>query len=181
MAIIFETGRLVIRQFTEDDKEIFFLLNGNEAVVRYIRPVKTREECDQFLAIVIAAADENHLYGRWAVHEKGSGEFVGSFAIIPAENTDKMQMGYALLPEHWNKGFATELTTEGLKYTFRQTPLEIIYGYTEKQNTASQKVLLKCGFQYNEEKTEAGKEIVEFLLEKKIYVSQVNHTILNED
>jgi len=173
MATIFETARLIVKPYTENDKEFFFALNGNADVVRYIRAVKTREQCDQFLLEIVAAANATPLYGRWAVHEKNSGEFVGSFAVIPVENSDQMQMGYALLPQHWGKGYATELTKEGLHYVFAKTPLQIIYGYTEKPNTPSQKVLLKCGFRYVSNKIEAGREIVEFVLSKK------DHAMIN--
>jgi hypothetical protein len=50
---IFETERLIVRQYTEEDKDNIFLLGGNEAVMRYIRPVNTREESYQFLLLLI--------------------------------------------------------------------------------------------------------------------------------
>src|SRR5215211_6314916 len=121
MMLIFETERLIVRPYTQNDQEIFFLLNSNAEVVRYIRPAKNREECNQFLLEVIAAFKANPLFGRWAVHEKISNTFVGSFAVIPVEQTEFMQMGYALLPAFWGKGFATELTKKGLEYVFTQT------------------------------------------------------------
>jgi ribosomal-protein-alanine N-acetyltransferase len=169
MTSIFETSRLIVRRFTEDDDEIFFLLNGNAEVVRYIRPVMNKKECDEFLLKVIADANATPLYGRWAVHEKIPGAFAGSFAIIPVTNSDRMQLGYSLLPSEWGKGYATELTKAGLEYVFAQTSLDIIYAYTEKPNLASQKVLLKCGFHYAGEKKEAGKELAEFILERQDY------------
>ncbi len=179
MACIFETERLLVNAFTNDDQRNFFLLNGNPDVVRFIRPVKTKEACDQFLLEVIAAANATPLYGRWAVHEKTSKEFVGSFAVIPVENTDHMQLGYALLPSHWGKGYATELTRAGLHYVFSQTPLDIIYAYTEKPNEASQKVLLKSGFYHSGEKMEAGKKLVEFVLRKEQYIQGVHEMHIN--
>jgi ribosomal-protein-alanine N-acetyltransferase len=169
MTCIFETERLLVRTYTENDQENFFLLNGNAEVVRFIRPVKTREECDKFLLEVVTAANATPLYGRWAVHEKTSNTFVGSFALIPVENSDRMQLGYALLPPHWGKGYATELTVAGLHYVFSETPLDIIYGYTEKPNLASQKVLLKSGFLFLEEKKEDEKELSIFALRKEQY------------
>jgi ribosomal-protein-alanine N-acetyltransferase len=175
MAYIFETERLIVRTYTENDRESFFLLNSNPDVVRFIRPVKTREECDLFLLGVIAAANETPLYGRWAVYEKATDSFAGSFAVIPVDHSDTMQLGYALLPPYWSKGYATELTKAGLQYVFGKTPLDIIFGYTEKPNIASQKVLLKSGFHYSCEKLEAGKEIVEFALTKEQYHQTALH------
>lgn len=164
---IFETGRLIVRPYNYDlDVENFFRLNGDEEIVRYIRPVKTKEESDAFLKEVIAAADENPLMGRWAVDEKQSGKFVGSFAFIPVEGTDDSQLGYALLKEYWGKGFATELMQEGIKYVFSKTTLNEVYGITEAANIASQKVLLKVGFVHYKTYSEKGKDVCCFVLKK---------------
>jgi ribosomal-protein-alanine N-acetyltransferase len=168
-SIIFETERLLVRPYTEEDQENFYLLNGDMEVMRYIRPAKTKEECDLFLLQVIAAATATPLYGRWAACTKDTGDFIGSFAVIPVENSDQMQMGYALLTQHWGKGYATELTRQGLEYVFSKTPLEIIYGYAEVPNIASQKVLLKCGFKSIGQMMEREKELAGFVFKKKDY------------
>ena len=168
--LIFETKRLLVRRYTENDKDHFFSLNGNEEVMRYIRPVKTREECDEFLLQAIAYSETEKLFGRWAVEDKLSKEFVGSFAMIPVEGKDQMQLGYSLLPEHWGKGYATELTIAGLHYVFTKTQINPIYAYTEEPNTSSQKVLLKAGFRPNGSYMEGEKEVVGFVLEKEEYL-----------
>ena len=170
--LIFETKRLVVRRYTEYDKDHFFSLNGNEEVMRYIRPVKTREECDEFLLQVIAYSETEKLFGRWAVEDKLTKEFVGSFAMIPVEGKDQMQLGYSLLPEHWGKGYATELTIAGLHYVFTKTQINPIYAYTEERNTSSQKVLLKAGFRPNGSYKEGDKAVEGFVLEKEEYLSR---------
>jgi [ribosomal protein S5]-alanine N-acetyltransferase len=169
--IIFETERLLVRHYTPDDEENFFLLNGDEEVMRYIRPVKSREETNAFLAAVIDYSKKNPDKGRMAVIAKSNGEFVGSFAIIPVDGNEYMQLGYSLLPAHWGKGYATELTVAGLRFVFTQTDLDRIYGYTEKPNVPSQKVLLKAGFVQIGTRMEGEKELVEFLYEKMNYNS----------
>lgn len=169
MRCLFQTERLLVRTYDANDREDFFLLNGDPEVVRFIRPAQSREECDQFLLDVMAAAIATPLFGRWAVQEKTTNAFVGSFAVIPVENSDRMQLGYALLRPHWGKGYATELTAAGLDYVFTKTDLDIIYGYTEKPNIASQKVLLKSGFRFLEEKKEGEKELAVFVVKKEQY------------
>ena len=170
--LIFETKRLLVRRYTGNDKDHFFFLNGNEEVMRYIRPVKTKEECDAFLLQVIAYSEAEKLLGRWAVEDKSSKEFVGSFAVIPVEGKDQMQLGYSLLFEHWGKGYATELTIAGLHYVFTKTPIDPIYGYTEGANLSSQKVLLKAGFKPNGSNIERGKEVVGFIYWKDDYLKK---------
>ena len=81
--------------------------------------------------------------GRWAAEEKATGKFVGSFAIIPIEGTEDIQLGYAFLKENWGKGFASELMKAGLDYYFKKTNADHIYAIAEQGNIASQKVLLK--------------------------------------
>ena len=46
--IIFETERLLVRQFTIADTDNYFALQGNPLVMQYIRPVKTKEQSDDF-------------------------------------------------------------------------------------------------------------------------------------
>jgi ribosomal-protein-alanine N-acetyltransferase len=166
--IIFETERLIVRHYEKNDKDNFFLINGDEEVMQYIRPVKSREETDKFFDETLAGYQEKPSLGRWAVNEKKSRDFVGSFAILPIpQQPELIQLGYALLKDHWGKGFATELTVGGLKHAFTKMELEEIYGQTEKNNLASQKVLLKAGFDETGETKENEKTICWFLYKKK--------------
>jgi ribosomal-protein-alanine N-acetyltransferase len=165
--IIFETERLTVRQYIFDvDAENFFLLNGNEVVMRYIRPVKARKECNAFLKEIILSAEENPGMGRWAAIEKKSDLFVGSFAIIPVEGTDDIQLGFALLPAHWKKGFASELTRAGLDHYFSTTTADHIYAIAEEPNIASQNVLLKNGFVPDVTIQEGEKQLLRFIFRK---------------
>jgi ribosomal-protein-alanine N-acetyltransferase len=166
--ILFETERLIVRHYTKDDSNDFFLLNGDEEIMRYIRPAKTREEADQFLSEILQKLEEDPASGRWAVEEKHTGVFVGSFAFIPIERTEnKMQLGYALLKQNWGKGYATELTMGGLRYVFTKTSLTEIFAVTEILNTASQKVLLKAGFTFHSTYKEEAKELFQYIFLKQ--------------
>ena len=145
--IVFETKRLLVKLYTEQDIDHFFSLNGDPVVMQYIRAAKTRVESDIFFRQVMSEARLTPHRGRWAVWEKATGNFVGSFAIIPVPSMPgKLQLGYSLTPANWGKGFATELTVAGLKYFRVHHQLPEIYGITEIPNLASQNVLLKAGF-----------------------------------
>lgn len=166
-SIIFETDRLLVRCYTTEDFENFFRLNGDEEVVRYIRPVQSREEA--MLAFEKQLADYAAMpgFGRWAVHLKTTGAFVGSFAMIPIpDDKEKIQLGYAFPKESWGKGYATELTVAGLDHFRNKTTLPEIYAVTETPNVASQKVLLKAGFQPFGTKMEGDKELLVFIVQR---------------
>ncbi len=165
--VIFETERLIVRPYVfETDSENFFSLNGDDEIMRYIRSAKTRSDCDAFLKQIIETYKINPLIGRWATDEKASGKFVGSFAIIPIENTNDIQLGYALLKANWGKGFASELTKKALEYYFQNTNEDHIYAIAEKDNIASHKVLLKNGFVPTGVKKEGEKELLKFIYKK---------------
>ena len=165
---IFETERLIVREYKfELDAGNFFLLNSDEDVMRYIRATKSKDECDAFLKQIIESYKINPLLGRWAAEEKTTGEFVGSFAIIPIEGTKDIQLGYALLKENWGKGFASELTKAGLVYYFKNSNADHIYAIAEQANTASHKVLLKNAFIHDGIRKEEEKELLKFIFRKR--------------
>jgi RimJ/RimL family protein N-acetyltransferase len=161
--MIFETERLIVRLYELDDEETFFQLNGDEEIVRYIRPVKSREECYLYLKEVINYSEENPLLGRWAVDEKLTGKNIGMFAIIPVQDTDELQLGYSLLKDRWGKGYSTELTRSGIRYFFAHLERNSVYALTEAPNIASQKVLEKCGFTLKDRYIKEGKEVLKYV------------------
>jgi len=151
--VIFETDRVIIRQYTLADEDNFYRLNGDPDIMRYIREAKGREECLVFLKRNMVYYQQHPLMGRWAMIEKASNTYIGSFAIIPVESIDshrqhEIQLGYALLKEYWGQGFATESTEGGRKYAFEVMKLPQVVAITELENFASQRVLHRCGFEH---------------------------------
>ena len=157
--IVFETERLLIRPYTMDDLDLFFCLNGNEDVMRYIRPAQTLEQTKVFLQKIIDAYTERPGTGRWAMFSKTDQQFAGSFAIIPIDNLTQLQVGYALTKENWGKGYASESVKGGLQYAFHHLQLSEIAAITYPENVPSQKVLLKNGFIFDKTFFEEDKEL----------------------
>lgn len=167
--IIFTTERLIIRQYDfEKDAENFFLMNSDLEVMKYIRTPKPKEECLSFLKKIIDDYAKQPLIGRWAADDKITGEFVGSFAIIPIEGTNDIQLGYALFKNFWGRGYASEMTKRGLVYYFSSTNADHIYAMAEKPNSASHHVLLKNGFIIQGEIMENEKQLMRFIYKKHV-------------
>jgi ribosomal-protein-alanine N-acetyltransferase len=167
MKTLFETKRLIVRSFTVNDYDNHFLLTGNAEVMRFIRPVKNKEESDLYFNEVVLDAPVHAFQGRWAVLEKETKQFIGSFGIIPIpDEVEKTQIGYSFIPAYWGKGLASELVAAGLKYFRENTPLQEIYGVTEVENIASQKALLKNGFVSFGKKMEGEMELLVFVFRR---------------
>jgi ribosomal-protein-alanine N-acetyltransferase len=164
--IIFETPRLIIRRYTVGDLNNFFQLNGNQDVMRFIRPAQSLEQSREFLKRIIADYEAWPGMGRWAMYIKDEPRFVGSFAIIPIENSEKLQLGYALVKNDWGKGYATESVQGGLRYAFEKLGLNEIAAITYPQNEPSQNVLLKNGFAFHKTFMEEDRELNMYLRRK---------------
>ncbi|HEX2534246.1 MAG TPA: GNAT family N-acetyltransferase [Chitinophagaceae bacterium] len=162
--VVFETPRLSVSRFGLEHLEEVYLLNSNAEVMRYIRPVKNREECVLFLREILVAYQMQPRYGRWRVTEKESGAFAGTFALIPYHPGSRIQLGYALLPPFWGRGYATELTAAGAAYFFQTSGAPFLEAYTEPANLPSQHVLRKCGFHPEGLVRDAAKELMRFVL-----------------
>ena len=164
---VLKTDRLRVRTINNQDHERFFLLQGDPVVMRFIRPIKTREESDMALNEMLASGEPEE-GGRWMVEEKDSNRFVGTLAIIPVPyDTTKIQLGYALVPGCWGKGYATELAIAGLDYFWKHSDRNEIYAITEVPNIASQKVLLKAGFHLLLKREHEGKPIIVYIAKRK--------------
>lgn len=143
---LFETERLTVRRFTAADAEDFFRLNGNAEAMHYIRPPKNRSDSDSFLKENLNLYLDGSTLGRYAVYEKSSGNFVGTFSFLYLSGEADIHLGYALLPTAWGKGYATELVIAGTPYFFAQTGKKEVFAITDAANISSQQVLLKSGF-----------------------------------
>ena len=146
MKILFETERLLVRQLVDEDADNFFLLNSNEEVMRFIRAVKNRKECDDFLKENMLLYKEGSVIGRYTVIEKVSGSYIGNFSLLYLSIKDGFHLGFALLPAFWGKGFAQELIKAGTDYFFSATNKNELFAITQPENSASQKALLKSRF-----------------------------------
>ena len=57
-----------------------------------------------------------------------------------------MEMEYAIIAAHRNKGYATQAVKEALDYGFKELKIAVIAAWVRSHNQASMRVLEKCGF-----------------------------------
>ena len=164
---IFETERLKIRRYSLDDCDRFYQLSGSEEVMRYIRPIISKADSDKSLVQNIHQYTQQPNTGRWAMFEKDTGNFVGSFSILVMDSDKtRLHIGYALLPPFWGRGLASEVLRHGINFFFNNHSAATLYAITEHANTGSQKVLLKCGFLYHTTQKEGEKEVFIYVLNR---------------
>lgn len=147
-----ETERLTLRRQRLEDFEDSFALWGDPRVTKYIggRP-STREEA---WARLLRNVGHWELlgYGYWAVHEKGTGRFVGEVGLadlhrqIEPSLEGVKEAGWVLSPSAHGKGFATEAVNAVLQWAEGRFGPERVACIIDLGNEASLKVANKCGF-----------------------------------
>ena len=85
--------------------------------------------------------------GFWVVHEIASDEFVGLIKIVPFEPLARTtEVGYGLMPRWFGRGFGTEMLRHTVEKLPRPQRDRWLVGVVHPSNTASLRVLEKCGF-----------------------------------
>jgi RimJ/RimL family protein N-acetyltransferase len=148
--IIMETPRLAMREFTEDDVGNLFNLNSDPEVMRYLtggRPTPREEIQDRIIPFHLAVYGRLDRLGTWAAESTATGEFLGWFHLRPGPGTDltNIELGYRLRRSAWHQGYATEGSLALISMGFTDLGAERVFGHTMTVNTASRRVMEKCG------------------------------------
>lgn len=149
--IIFETKRLLLRPLADSDFPEVYRLISDPETMRYIRTAFTEEQ---------PARDRVAMWNEYGQKCPGLGVFVadlketGAFAgycvarhVYFDPTSTEFEIGYTFAPEYWGQGLASELVPPLCQYCFEQTGTSSIVAFTDPANAASQRVLIKCGFQ----------------------------------
>ena len=168
----FETERLLVRQFQESDGDDCFSFNGNEQVVKLIRPVKNRQESDVFLLENIFLYNKGFPYGRMHVAEKNTGNFIGIFSLLYLDGEADYHIGYGLIPQACGKGYGAELVKYGTAIFFGRTSHTALFAITDPENIASEKLLYNFGYQLDGSYLSHGKALNLFKMNRKEFLQK---------
>ena len=77
-----------------------------------------------------------------------NGEYVGNISLVPRQDIYRMsaEIGYFIGEPYWNKGIVTTAVNLITEYGFQHLGIIRIQTGVFEYNTASQRVLEKCGF-----------------------------------
>jgi len=146
MKLITETEKLIIREFILEDAENLRRLHEDKEVTKYIdskgyidieTTTKTLQEK------ILENAYKKYGYGRWAVHLKANGLFIGWCGLEFLESENEADLGFRFQKRFWNKGFATEAAKACIDFGFNELKLTKIIARVIPENTASIQVLKK--------------------------------------
>ncbi len=150
-----ETERLTMRAFSQDDLDAYFDLFSTPEV-RSALAIPASFDREQAWAQMAFFLGQWELRGTglWALEEKATGRLVGRAGLYQPERADwpGLEVGWALHPEVWGLGYATEAGARSVQYGFSEAGAERLFSCILPENVRSQAVAKRLGFSLLEER-----------------------------
>lgn len=149
-SILLTTDRLQLRRVTLDDAEFMLRLLNEPSFIQNIgdRDVRTSEQARAYLANGPLTANTDSGLGLWVIELKDSGEVIGICSLLKREVLDHVDIGYALLPRYWSKGYALEAVKRTIEYVKNSLGLDRLAAIVNEDNESSIRLLEKLGFRF---------------------------------
>lgn len=161
-----ETARLRLRMFRQEDLDDLAALFADPDVMKYVADGKPagREEAHKALDSVIQHW-RRHGFGRWAVEDKATREFVGFGGLRSLFGMPEVVYHFATA--NWGKGFATELGQASLRYGFETHGFDRIVSIAKPENTASIHVMEKLGMGFEKRTSYYDIDVVQYAIARE--------------
>jgi ribosomal-protein-alanine N-acetyltransferase len=149
------TERLVLRPMEESDLDAYTELLATPEVRRSLHLTGSPSRRDAWLGMAQWRGQwELRGSGQFAVEERATGRFVGRAGLHRPEQDDwpGLEVGWALHPEWWGRGYATEAGAASLAYAFDVMGVDEAFSLILPENQRSQAVAKRLGLALMEER-----------------------------
>jgi RimJ/RimL family protein N-acetyltransferase len=148
-----KTDRLLLRQWTDADREPYAALNADPVVMEHFPAPMTREMSDAMVDRLAADLDERG-FGLWALEVLETGQFIGftglSVPSFEAHFTPAVEVGWRLSKDAWGNGYASEAARASLAHAFGPAGLDEVVSFTATTNKSSQRVMQRIGMSHDD-------------------------------
>jgi ribosomal-protein-alanine N-acetyltransferase len=160
-----ETPRMVASRLTESDLPELLRLVQDPRVAATLSLTRRPPSEPEVRAGLIEAIGhwELHGFGLWLLRDRTSGALVGRGGLQHTWVTglDEVEVAWAIVPELWGQGLATESARAALAAAFGPLGLVGVIAYTRPDNVASRRVMEKAGFRFERAfVTEAAEQVL---------------------
>jgi len=147
---LLETQRLIIRELNVDDAQFILTLLNEPSFLHYIGDKKVRnlDDARRYILDGPVASYERHGFGLFRVELKDSHIPIGMCGLLKREELPDPDIGFAFLPDFWNRGYAFEAAAAVLNYARQRLKLDRVLAIVNPDNDASIKLLQKLGFKF---------------------------------
>ena len=149
---VLETERLILRPMrADDDADVIRVLTNARCAETYMLPDYPEPEAarplfERLRALSLGEGDRL-VYGIALKPEKdGERDRLIGYLNEVADKDGKIELGYILHPDCWNRGYMTEALAAVIGELLRVGYAAVVAGYFE-ENAASGRVMEKCGME----------------------------------
>jgi [ribosomal protein S5]-alanine N-acetyltransferase len=165
------TERLILRPLAPADAETYAALRFHPDVVKWL-PVTQGDPAEVVRGTIerFALSWQQRRYAPWGVFL--GDRLIGHGGLNYVPEFARTEVLWALHPDAWGKGYATEMARAALAYGFDTLGLDLIFAMTLPDNHASQAVMKRLGLTYRRKVEYKGfKDIVWFDMDLQTWKS----------
>lgn len=81
----------------------------------------------------------------WSLHHRVDRRCIGLIGLAPHHDGQLTEISYQFLPAYWGKGIAFETVSAVIEYALMECKLARLVAETHEANTASRRLLQRCG------------------------------------
>jgi RimJ/RimL family protein N-acetyltransferase len=145
---VLQASRLLLRVPGEEDADFMLKLFSDPNVNRFL--LSSRPYSREIILEGIARSQACHSankFSRWILQLKSNGEPVGHAGLLvkEIESVPELELGYALKPSAWGKGYAFEAAAATLEYAFAKLGRDRVVAITHPENRASIRLAERIG------------------------------------
>lgn len=152
-SLVIETERLLLRPWTDEDREPFAAMTADPEVMRYFPSVLDRQESDALIETARQRSREDGFCFQPVVVRQ-SGAFIGFVGLsrprYAVPFAPCVEVGWRLARSAWGMGYASEAARAWLRFGFETLGLEEIVSFTTVTNSPSRRVMDRLGMQRDE-------------------------------
>jgi RimJ/RimL family protein N-acetyltransferase len=144
-----ETGRLILRDWSEADIEPFLRHTNTPAVMRWLGGVRSEADQRESIGRIMRWQSERG-FTFWAIERKADGEMLGfcgiKIADTPGSPIEGMhEIGWRLREDCWGRGYAKEAAIVSLDFAFATLGADRVVAITFAPNEASWGLMERLG------------------------------------
>jgi ribosomal-protein-alanine N-acetyltransferase len=146
---LIETPRLRGERIGPEHEDALLTVLGDPRVGATLGGTMTREEVRALIGRDAEHWDE-HGFGCWTFFDRETGAVIarGGISHADVEGDDEIEVAWAVAPDRWGQGYATELGAASVDVAFGRLGLPRLVSFTLVDNASSRRVMEKLGFEY---------------------------------
>ena len=144
--------RIVLRGWDAGDAQAALGVYGDDRVARWLSPAIDRVDDAEAMRVLLErwVADDAHLLtpaGRWAIERLEDGQLVGGASLLPLPPDEEFEIGWALHPQAWGLGYATDCGLALARWAFDQG-IEQVIALVRPANTRAAAMVRRIGMEW---------------------------------